>query len=71
MPQHEQAVAAVKRMRSSDGRNIFSKDRVDVGHEEIIAEALPPPEPPPAPNIPAEPPSYLTMIIDVLVMAAV
>ena len=47
-----------KRICSSDGRNIFSKDRVDVGQEEIIAEALPPPEPPPAPNIPAEPPPY-------------
>ena len=58
MPQHEHAVTAVKRMCSSDRRNIVSNEKGDVGQDEIIAEALPPPEPPPASNIPAEPPPY-------------
>ena len=56
MPQHEEAVAAVKMMCSSDGRIIFRKGGVDDGQEELVVDELPPkeppPEPPPAPNIP-------------------
>jgi len=62
MPQHEEAVAAVKMMCISDGRIIFRKGGVDDGQEELVVDELPPkeppPEPPPAPNIPVEPPPY-------------